>query len=192
MGFHFALLLAHCQSLKSTTALMCGSILAEMVRLSTSIINLAIDTTDERTRHLTDHIYHIITFAAITLCRLVNAYEPKLRAAKHDIHALDELIWRLVSWLKSIGLPCHVAHMLGNIVSMQHEKLRPGARPQASVSPYDAMSRPGHQRGLPSDGSFLYPEFTGAELFDLDSDPTLWPDWDQIISDGELSVLGTM
>lgn len=194
MGFHFAHLLAYCQSLKSARAVMRSPILAEMIHRSRSIINLAIDTTDERTRHLTDHIYHTITFSALTLCRLVHTYESKLRAANHDIYALDALVLRLVSWLRSIGLPCHAAHILGDVVSSQFKKLRPNFQPEPV---YGTNSTPNRSHEgtvmdhptlpLPDDVAFQFPDFIGSELFDLNDD-SAWPQWDMLMSDTDMSV----
>ena len=194
MGFNFAHLLAYCQSLKSARAVMRSPILAEMIERSRSIINLAMDTTDERTRHLTDHIYHTITFSALTLCRLVHTYESKLRAANHDIYALDALVLRLVGWLRSIGLPCHAAHILGDVVSAQFKKLRPNFQPEPL---YGTSSTPNctHEGTvmdhptlpLPEDVAFQFPDFIGAELFDLNDD-TSWPQWDMLMSDTDMSV----
>ena len=62
----------------------------EMIRHSKSILKLAMDTVDERTRHLTDHIYHMITFAAIVICRLLNAYPEKV-ASTYNIDELEFL-----------------------------------------------------------------------------------------------------
>ncbi|KAJ5248896.1 hypothetical protein N7468_000347 [Penicillium chermesinum] len=125
MGFHFSNLLLYEHSLKSSkTPRARESLVSEMIRHSTAIIRLAMDTVDERTRHLSDHIYHMITFAAIIICRLVNSYEQQL-SSSYSIPELDELIRDLVSWLHSIGLPCHAAHTLGNIIAKVHQKLRP-------------------------------------------------------------------
>ncbi|KAL6407574.1 hypothetical protein AUP68_08593 [Ilyonectria robusta] len=169
MGFHFAHLLAYCQSLKSEKVMVGDGFLAEMVRLSQTIINLAIDTTDERTRHLTDHIYHIVTFSTLTLCRLVHTYESTLRAADYDVAGLDTLIQKLIAWLKSIGLPCHATHMLGDIVSARFKKLRPHFSPATGGSTSDdgAVSDIDYQF-LSADLAFLDPEYIGADLFNLD------------------------
>ncbi|KAH7130981.1 hypothetical protein EDB81DRAFT_905749 [Dactylonectria macrodidyma] len=193
MGFHFAHLLAHCQSLKSPKSVMHISILEEMIQLSKSIINLAIDTADERTRHLTDHIYHIITFSALTLCRIVRTYEPKLRASSYDVGSLDHLVYKLVNWLKSIGLPCHAAHILGDIVSAQFTKLRPDFRPPpltTNGSPFEdnGVLFTAEDLSLPADISFLYPNFIGSELFNMDDGLESWPEWAQIQSDTDASV----
>ena len=99
-----------------------------MVRHSASILNLAMETSDLRTPHLTDHIYHTISFAAVTLCRLLHMYEDQISTV-HNISDLDQLILTLVTWLYSIGLPCHIAHKLGNLVSAFHAKLHPNAKP---------------------------------------------------------------
>ncbi|EXJ60252.1 hypothetical protein A1O7_04404 [Cladophialophora yegresii CBS 114405] len=133
MGFSFAQLLAYDQSLKARSARVRESLLSEMVRLSAAIISLAMTTADDRTKHLSDHIYHMITFAAVTLCRLLHMYDEQL-ARSQDIAELDALISKLVSWLKSIGLPCHAAFTLGDIVDAFHKKLRPAARPSPITS----------------------------------------------------------
>ncbi|KAF5654102.1 hypothetical protein F25303_1712 [Fusarium sp. NRRL 25303] len=133
MGFHFAHLLAHCQSLKSPKSVMHSSVLKEMIKHSKIIINLAIDTTDDRTRHLTDHIYHILSFSALTLCRIVHTYESKLRATNYDTTELDNIVFKLINWFKTIGLPCHAAHILGDIVHAQFQKLRPDFQPSTPL-----------------------------------------------------------
>ncbi|OOQ90251.1 hypothetical protein PEBR_06039 [Penicillium brasilianum] len=125
MGFHFSNLLLYEQGLKArifenTQEYM----VSEMISHSTAIVHLAMDTVDERTRHLSDHIYHMITFAAIVICRLLKSYEHQL-SLTHNITELDSLIQSLVQWLHSIGLPCHAAHTLGNIIAKVHQRLRP-------------------------------------------------------------------
>lgn len=186
---------------------MRGSVLTEMIHKCIAIINLAMDTTDERTRHLTDHIYHIITFSAITLCGLLHNYESKIRAINHDVTALDTLVIRLVKWLRSIGLPCHAAHLLGDILSAQHKKLRPNAQLPEAISPYTDMSgsprtllkldqgqglgqslQPQQQQSLPDNVAYHFPDFIGSELWDVSTDGPLWPQWEQIMSDTDMSV----
>lgn len=125
MGFHFSNLLLYEHSLKGSRPIRAReSLVSEMIRHSMAIVHLAMNTVDERTRHLSDHIYHMITFAAIIICRLVNSYEHQLSSSYH-IAELDDLIRSLVSWLHCIGLPCHAAHTLGNIIAKVHQKLRP-------------------------------------------------------------------
>jgi hypothetical protein len=171
MGFHFAQLLLYDQSLKSRSAAVRESLLSEMVRLSTTIINLAMDTTDERTRHLTDHIYHMIAFAAVTLCRLLHLYEDQL-SASHDLHGLDGLILSLVSWLHAIGLPSHVAHTMGDVVAAFHKKLRPYSGPSPSTSYADV------DPAIQDDFAQLFPEFYGTS-FDMINGSML-PDYQPI------------
>lgn len=132
MGFHFAQLLAYERSLKSRSARVREALLSEMVRLCAKIMQVAMDTADERTRHLSDHIYHMITFAAVTLSRLLSLYEGQLKGS-HNVDELDSLIWKLAQWLDSIGLPCHAAHTLGDIVSGVQSKLRPHTVAQPEV-----------------------------------------------------------
>jgi hypothetical protein len=132
MGYAFAQLLAYDLSFRIQSARVRESMVCEMVRLSCTIINLATGTTDERTKHLSDHIYHMITFAALTICRLVSAHEAQLTQT-HNIAELDILVINLVSWLRGIGLPCHAASTLASIISAYQRKLRPTA--QLSTSP---------------------------------------------------------
>jgi hypothetical protein len=131
MGFNFAQLLIYDQSLKSRSAAVRESLLSEMVRLSAAIPRIAMDTDDDRTRHLSDPIYHMITFAAVTLCRLMQMYRPQL-AVTHNLAEFDSLVLTLVTWLRSIGLPCHMAHTLGDVVSAFHKNLRP----ESQTSPF--------------------------------------------------------
>lgn len=181
MGFHFAQLLAYYQSARSPQSLMDGSMILEMIDLSSTIINLAIDTTDDRTRHLTDHIYHIVTFSALTLCRLVHMYDAQLRVANINVNGLDRLVMKLITWLRSIGLPCHAAHLLSDVVFSQFKKLRPDFHSiptNLANSPgqdYSALSVLGVSP-LPSNVGFLYPDLIGSELFDMD-DEIAWPQW---------------
>ncbi|KAL4929924.1 uncharacterized protein BDV17DRAFT_281100 [Aspergillus undulatus] len=142
MGFHFSHLLLYDRSLKAKSARAQQSIVSEMISHSTTIIRLAMDTVDERTRHLSDHIYHMITFAAIIVCRLIGG-------------RLDELISSLVLWLHSIGLPCHSAHTFGTIISQVQQKSRPPLTSTASnVAPSDNMSN--------EDFRYYFPEFLGV------------------------------
>ncbi|KAL4810941.1 hypothetical protein BDV18DRAFT_155557 [Aspergillus unguis] len=119
MGFHFAHLLIYDRYSRSKTTRAHESILAQMTSHSKIIIKLAMDTVDERTRHLSDHIYHMITYAAITLCRM----HDQAPALGND--ELDSLISKLIEWLQSIGLSCHVSHTFATIISQIHQKARP-------------------------------------------------------------------
>ncbi|KAK9415739.1 hypothetical protein SUNI508_10217 [Seiridium unicorne] len=191
MGFHFAHLLANCQWLKSPKSIMHSSTLKELVHHCNSIISIALNTTDERTRHLTDHIYHIITFSALTLCRIVHTYEANLRAENYDIVELDNLVFKLVNSLRSIGLPCHAARILGDIVSAQFHKLRPNFQPAPSLASYSLAEEIDFALGpedvvAPSDLSFLYPSLIGSELFDKEFPADSWPEWAQGHSDTDM------
>lgn len=163
MGFQFAQLLVFDQALKSRSAAVRESVVSEMVRLSASIIKLALDTTDARTRHLSDHIYHMITFAAVTLCRLLHMYEDQV-AVSHSLLELDSLVLTLVSWLRSIGLPCHVACTLGDVVEAFHQKLRPRANPSSDEQTQNDMR-------------LYFPDLLGIETFDGGNFDFL-PDWE--------------
>ncbi len=179
MGYNFAYLLAHYQSLKSPRDILGGSVFAEMVIRCENIINLAIGTTDERNPHLTDHIYHIVAFSALILCRLVHNYEPHLRAANYDIAALDILVLKLIKWLSSIGLLCHAAPLLGRIVLVQFKKLRPSVVVEAHepIPTIDAGDLDSAMNKISSDATFLYADIIGSQL--LTEDNALdWPQWE--------------
>lgn len=156
MNFHLAHLLPYDQSLKTKTARARESILSELIRHSTHIIRLTIDTTDDRTRHLSDHIYHIITFAAIAICRLLNGNTDQL-APGHDIAQLDGLIRDPVAWLQSIGLPCHAAYTLGHVVAKVHQRVRP------EVEKEEEQGFDQHENWLGGDLLSYFPEFLGVE-----------------------------
>ena len=173
MGYHFAQLLIYDQALKSRSAAVRESLLLEMVRISAAILNLVMDTADLRTPHLTDHIYHTITFAAVTLCRLLHMYEDQISTV-HNISELDQVILTLVSWLYSIGLPCHIAYKLAGLVSAFHAKLRPNAKP---TPVYDQ-----------SWGNFEIANVQdcfGNELFYFENGH-FSPDWDLFSAQGQL------
>lgn len=142
--------------------------LSELIHLTTSILNKAMETADARTQHLTDNIYHILTFSAITLCQLIQRYESQLQQS-HDVPALDSLVAKLVVWLRSIGLHCHVARMLGDLVSAQQRTLRQGAvGPPSGGSVFVGMLSP----------NTLFPDIISAETLEGGTD--IWPPWDQV------------
>ena len=128
MGHHFAQLLAYERALKARSARVRDSLLNEMVKLCVKIMSMAMDHADERTAHLSDHLLHIQTFAAVTCIRLLHLYEHQL-SNTHNIRDLDNLILRFSEWLKSIGLPCHSGFTLGCTIAVFHSKLRPDAQP---------------------------------------------------------------
>ncbi|KAM3433620.1 hypothetical protein NHJ13734_006386 [Beauveria thailandica] len=167
MSFSFAHLLAYCQATQSLQSSPNTCFVLDMIELSRDIINLAMDTTDDRTRHLTDHIYHLIVFSALTLCRLVRTYEDQLRTTKVDIDSIDEILIKLIAWLRNVGLPCHVAHLLGDVVSFQFQKLRPNRLPDTTANP------PYYTQALPN--IEFYPDFIGHELFGMNDYMTGWP-----------------
>ncbi|KAJ5614883.1 hypothetical protein N7528_008537 [Penicillium herquei] len=184
MGFHFAHLLAYYESAKYPQSIMDASAILEMIDLASAIINVAISTTDDRTRHLTDHIYHVVTFSALTLCRLVHEYYAQLAAAHIHIQSLDRLVLKLINWLRSIGLPCHAAHLLGDIISSQFRKLRS----EAGSGCHDTLYETEQDRGALSDlvalslisnPDMVFPDLIGSELFDME-DGSSWPEWNQI------------
>ncbi|KAH8169459.1 hypothetical protein LIA77_10003 [Sarocladium implicatum] len=191
MGFHFAYLLAYYQSLKSPRSVMSTSTLSEMIRLSRTIINLAIDTADDRTRHLTDQIYHLVTFSALTLTQITHSYESKLRATEYNISDLDDTVIKLINWLRSVGMACHVSHLLSDIVLAHFKRFRPrweepatGSTALDTVRDRVPMGFAGsdNSAALFLDPDYSFSELIGTDLFGMNTDVSLWPEWDQISS----------
>lgn len=180
MGYHFTHLLLYDQSLKSRTVRARESVIPEMIRHATSIINLAIDTTDDRTRHLSDHIYHMITFAAVIICRLLHKFEEQLKVS-HDVSSLDSLIMKLVAWMQSVGLPCHAAHTLGNVIAATHRKLRSRSSTETVIEQYDPQSV--------IDYAAFFPDFMGLETTPNGSWDfrASWGPFDQDLSDPSIT-----
>ncbi|UNI24975.1 hypothetical protein JDV02_010688 [Purpureocillium takamizusanense] len=182
MGFYFGQLLTSHQALCSTSTSSKSSILAEMVYLSKTIINLAIETADERTRHLTDHIYHILTFSALTLTQILHTYDSNLQMAGHDVVALDRLVIKLASWLKSIGLRCHISYMFSQTLTMKLKKLRSCSGPHGMAADTglreSAMAIPSVEDETESDIAFPFPDFIDSELLGLVTNTDSWPQWD--------------
>lgn len=160
---------------------MGSSILENMTTRCRNIISLVAGTTDDRTPHLTDHIYIVVAFSALTLCRLVHTYEVQLLEANHDIAAWDDIVIKLVKWMRTVGLPCHVAPLLGRIVLAQFKSLRPDVDVEELFSPHgldednaggalvDFQSFSFHE-------GFPYPDLIGSELFYMSDGPN-WPQW---------------
>lgn len=155
--------------------------LADVVRSSKAIINIFLDTTDDRTRHLTDHVYHVVTFAALTLCRIIGAHPAQLQQEGHDIVALHKLVEAMIRGLGSVGLPCHAANMLAGVVAAKFASLQTSSDEMATLSSNDrgaedTGSMPEPYASL-DDYTFMYPDFSNTDLFDVGIDIPQWPSW---------------
>lgn len=174
MGFHFAQLLIFEQALNNKSAAVRESLLTEMVRLCSAILQLAMDTADDRTKHLTDHIYHMVSFAAVTLCRLLCKYERQLQAT-HSIADSDMLIVNTVRWLHTLGSPLHVGHTMGDLIDAVHRKLRP----EINLS-----FRKAGEPEQPSPEQNMFPGMLGMGMEGLDFNwDAVVPDWQSLASD---------
>lgn len=178
MGFDFAQLLLYERSINAKSTNVRQSLLAEMLRLSEDILDCAINASDTRTEHLTDHVYHVITFAAITLCRLIYKYGNLL----HGPPNLDQkhaIVSKTVHWLHSIGLDAHVARSMGNTIAAIHQRLFPDQQ----LSPWTAT-----QGDESSTIAGVMPDFLGVDAtFDWDS---LLPDWQSLTSETAAYEMG--
>lgn len=159
---------------------MSEQILADVIQSSKLIINIFLDTTDERTRHLTDHVYNVVTFAALTLCRILQSHRNQLQEAGHDLGVIHKLIEAIVSGLSSVGLPCHAASMLAAVVSARFARLQTTLDDVGAISSEALVGDPSASSeaftGL-DDYTFMYPDFSRSDLFNLSVDAPQWPSW---------------
>ncbi|KAF2161536.1 hypothetical protein M409DRAFT_27934 [Zasmidium cellare ATCC 36951] len=174
MGYHFAQLLVFEQSLNNKSAAVRESLLSEMVRLCSGILQLAMETSDDRTKHLTDHIYHMITFAAVTLARLLCKYESQLQV-RLNIPDCDSLILSTSTWLRSLGSSLHVGHTMGDVIDAAHRKLRPNVHVEL---------RRTSEPQQPTPDQAMFPDLIGMGMDTLDIDwDAMLPDWQSLASD---------
>lgn len=159
---------------------MSEQILADVIQSSKLIIEIFLDTTDERTRHLTDHVYNVVTFAALTLCRILQSHRNQLQEVGHDLGKIHKLIEAIISGLSSVGLPCHAASMLAAVVSARFARLQTTLDNIGSISSEALVGDPSASSealtGL-NDYTFMYPDFSRTDLFDLTVDAPQWPAW---------------
>ncbi|GAB1726283.1 hypothetical protein NU195Hw_g4532t1 [Hortaea werneckii] len=165
MSYSFGQLLMYEQSLSSKSAAVRESLLSEMLRLSSGIMQLAIDTADARTKHLTDHVYHMIAFAAVTALRLMSKYGENLQVGR-DIGQMETLVYNIEEWLDSIGPVSHTGHIMSDVIKATQRKL--GHRDSSSAQ----ASPPASQI-----------EATNLAVPDLFAANTAEFDWDAIIPD---------
>lgn len=155
--------------------------LADVIQSSRDIINIFLDTTDERTRHLTDHVYNVVTFAALTLCRILQSYRNQLQEAGHDLSVLHKLIEAIISGLGSVGLPCHAASMLAAAVAARFARLQTTSgsmgktSSEALVGEFPASMQEAYTEF--EDYTFMYPDFNRTDLFDDGVDEAQWASW---------------
>lgn len=178
MGFDFAQLLLYERSLNARSTNVRQSLLAEMLRLSEDILDGAMNAADTRTEHLTDHVYHVITFAAITMSRLMYKYGSLLLGAS-DVDHKHEIVARVVVWLHSIGLDAHVARTMGDTIRAVHRKLFPERHSTPRITP--------HADAFFTDTGAM-PDFLGLDPnFDWDN---LLPDWQSLTSEAATYDVG--
>jgi len=154
--------------------------LADVIKSSKDIINIFLDTTDERTRHLTDHVYNVVTFAALTLCRVLQSHRDQLQEAGHDLRMLHKLIEAIIAGLSAVGLPCHAASMLAAVVSARFARLQTTLDSTGTISSNVLVGESSASletyTGL-DDYTFMYPDFSRSDLFDLTVDAPQWASW---------------
>lgn len=155
--------------------------LADVIQSSKQIIDIFLDTADERTRHLTDHVYNVVTFAALTICRVLQSYCAQLQQAGHDVDGLHKLIESIIAGLSSVGLPCHAASMLAAVVSARFARLQTTQGSTRTLHSEDLVVD--SSTSMPEayacfdDYTFTYPDFSRTELFDVGVDLTQWTAW---------------
>ena len=181
LGLHFAHLIADCESLKASKTAVSERTLTDVIQSSKDIISIFLETTDERTRHLTDHVYNVVTFAALTLCRVLQSYRDQLQEAGHDLSALHKLVEAIIAGLGSVGLPCHAASMLAAVVSARFARLQTTSNGVGTISSEALVAEP--SASMPEaytefeDYTFMYPDFSRTDLFDVGVDEAQWACW---------------
>ncbi|KAI7570535.1 hypothetical protein KC343_g2089 [Hortaea werneckii] len=133
-------------------------------------MQLVIDTTDARTKHLTDHVYHVIAFAAVTALRLMSKYREYFQDYA-DFGEMESLISEIVDWLDSIGPGSHTGHMMSDVIKATQRKLGFGVSSSTQTSPL----------ALPMDSTnFAVPALFAANTAEFDWDAIVpdWPDLD--------------
>jgi hypothetical protein len=152
-----------------------------VIQSSKDIISIFLETTDERTRHLTDHVYNVVTFAALTLCRVLQSYRDQLQEAGHDLSALHKLVEAIIAGLGSVGLPCHAASMLAAVVSARFARLQTTSNGVGTISSEALVAE--SSASMPEaytefeDYTFMYPDFSRTDLFDVGVDEAQWACW---------------
>jgi hypothetical protein len=181
LGLHFAHLIADCESLKASNTAVSQSTLTDVIHSSKDIITIFLDTTDERTRHLTDHVYNVVTFAALTLCRVLQGHRDQLQEAGYDLSVLHKLVEAIIAGLSSVGLPCHAACMLAAVVAARFARLQTtsGSMGTTSSEALVGESSASMQEAYNEleDYTFMYPDFNRTDLFDVGVDEAQWNSW---------------
>lgn len=166
--------------MKTSKAAVGERTLADVIQSSKDIIKIFLDTTDERTRHLTDHVYNVVTFAALTLCRVLQSHRNQLQEAGHDLGMIHKLIEAIISGLSSVGLPCHAASMLAAVVSARFARLQTTLDDLGAISSEALVgdsSAPSEAFTGLDDYTFMYPDFSRTDLFDLTVEAPQWTSW---------------
>lgn len=183
LGLHFAYLLADCESFKRSKADISDRALADVVQSSRAIIDIFLETTDERTRHLTDHVYNVVTFAALTLCRIIQNHHAQLPQAGQDLDTLNGVVETIIRGLSSVGPSCHAANMLAGVVAAKYASLQNDCGTMNGLASTDADNETSAQ--LPDayfgldEYTFAYPDFSRADAFDMSIDIPEWSSWDR-------------
>lgn len=163
LGFKFTYLFAHYQSLQSSQTKIQHTTLIDMIALAKDIITLIVDTTDGLSQYLTDHVYHIVTFAALILCQILQSYQTLLHDHKVDTGAVEDFVTKLLGWLETIGTTGHIARILSPVISSRFAKIQ---RIHTSSS---------NLRSIPSHSTMDF-HIPGLEMFTEYEGTTLWPD----------------
>lgn len=183
LGLQFAYLLADCESFKRSKANISDRALANVVQSCKAIIDIFLETTDDRTRHLTDHVYNVVTFAALTLCRIIQNHHAQLPQAGQDLDTLNRVVEAIIRGLSSVGPSCHAANMLASVVAAKFATLQKDFGCMDGLCSTEAndgtsVQLPDAYFGL-DEYTFAYPDFSRADAFDMSIDVPEWTSWNQ-------------
>ena len=84
---------------------------------------------------------------------------------------LDAMLLQTIGWLRSIGTPSHVTHLLARVLESQYRKFRPGQTLEATTLPTPEMT----------DTMFAFPEYLMTDFYNYNDDTVgRWPGWQDI------------
>lgn len=81
------------------------------------------------------------------------------------------MLLQTIGWLRSIGTPSHVTHLLARVLESQYRKFRPGQTPEATTLPTPEIT----------DTMFAFPEYLMTDFYNYNDDTVgMWQDWHDI------------
>jgi hypothetical protein len=92
---------------------------------------------------------------------------------------LHKLIEAIIAGLRSVGLPCHAASMLAAVVSARFTRLQTSLEDMGTMSSEALVAESSalSSEAFLDDYTFMYPDFSRPDLFDVSLDVSQWASW---------------